>query len=59
MVLALGSARFVWPPLLDALGELAQSEDAWLRLTAGESLMLLRLRQRRDDVARELPDPQG
>jgi HEAT repeat protein len=55
MVLALGSARFVWPPLLGALEELARSEDSWIRLTAGESLILLRLRQRRDDGERELP----
>jgi len=57
LVLALGSARFVWPPLLGALEELARSDDSWLRLTVGESLILLRLRQRRDDGERE-PPPQ-
>jgi HEAT repeat protein len=57
MVLALGSARLVWPPLLSALDELARCEDSWIRLTAGESLILLRLRQRRDVVERE-PTPQ-
>jgi HEAT repeat protein len=57
MVLALGSARVVWPPLLGALEELARSKDSWIRLTAGESLILQRLRQRRDDVEPE-PAPQ-
>jgi HEAT repeat protein len=59
LVLALGSARFVWPPLLGALEQLARNEDPWLRLTAGESLILLRLRQRRNDTERAPLDPTG